>query len=183
MKVLIDTSSLLSLVRYYLPFDNNEKLFNKFKEEYSRRQILVLDKVYQESKYVSKGIITKELDFLNDKKLHIKTDHILPSKKFFNQLENQFCNAIWKNQLSEVEFENRKASFLNSADAKIILTTLEYKAKWPLDSLSVVTEETLTSNDNKAFKKLPMICKILDINYITLPDFLKSLDGLDIEFI
>ena len=33
MKVIIDTNSLLSLVRYYLPFDKENLLFNFIKEK------------------------------------------------------------------------------------------------------------------------------------------------------
>ena len=32
MKVVLDTSSLLSLVRYYIPFDNEQLLFDYRKE-------------------------------------------------------------------------------------------------------------------------------------------------------
>ncbi len=33
MKVIIDTSSLLALVRYYLPFDDDNVLFDLIKEK------------------------------------------------------------------------------------------------------------------------------------------------------
>ena len=40
MKVIIDTNSLLSLVRYYLPFDKENLLFNFIKEKIEIGQIL-----------------------------------------------------------------------------------------------------------------------------------------------
>lgn len=46
----------------------------------------------------------------------------------------------------------------------------------------LVTEETESSNDNKLFKKIPAICKELDIPTMTLPELLKKYDSLDINF-
>ena len=45
MKIVIDTSSLLSLVRYYLPFDKKSLLNNLFKAQIELNNIIVLDKV------------------------------------------------------------------------------------------------------------------------------------------
>jgi hypothetical protein len=111
MNVVIDTSSLLSLVRYYLPFDKNNKLYNFFESKILSKEILILDKVYDECSYTAKGIVVKTLTYLNEKKNHIKTIDLLPNPKFFNQLENQFINGSIKNKLSLVEFENRKNQF------------------------------------------------------------------------
>jgi O-methyltransferase involved in polyketide biosynthesis len=52
MKVIIDTSSLLSLVRYYLPFDNNNKLFDFIKQEIKNGRIVVIDEVLKECKFI-----------------------------------------------------------------------------------------------------------------------------------
>ncbi|MCX6253310.1 MAG: hypothetical protein NTV31_02410 [Bacteroidia bacterium] len=79
MKVLIDTSSLLALVRYYFPFDNENSLKDFIKKKIDTGIIMVIDKVYEESRYTSKGIIIKDLDFLKDKTRHFKTDELLPS--------------------------------------------------------------------------------------------------------
>ncbi|MFZ1279198.1 MAG: hypothetical protein WAR59_00065, partial [Ignavibacteriaceae bacterium] len=67
MKVVIDTNSLLSLVRYYLPFDKNGVLFKFFKSKIENGEIIIIDKVLQECTYNSKGIIVTTLDYLNDK--------------------------------------------------------------------------------------------------------------------
>ena len=67
MRVVIDTSSLLALVRYYLPFDEDDKLKNLLKAKIESGHIIILDKAFIESKRVSKGIILEELDFLNKK--------------------------------------------------------------------------------------------------------------------
>lgn len=179
MKFLIDTSSLLSLVRYYLPFDKKKTLYNIIKSKIESKEILVLDKVFEECEYTAKGIIIKTFEYLKTKKNQVKTEEILPNQKFFNQLENQFINRAVRNALSDVQFENRKNAFLNSADAKLLLYSLQYKD----GDITIVSEETETSNDNKSFKKLPTICKrILNLKIITLPELLDKIDEIDFEF-
>ena len=106
MKVVIDTSSLLSLVRYYLPFDKDLVLYNFFKSRVESGEIVILDKVYEECKYTAKGIVIETITYLENKKNRVKTEDILPNRRFFNQLENQFINRAIRNKLSDVEFEN-----------------------------------------------------------------------------
>ncbi len=178
MKVVIDTSSLLSLVRYYLPFDRNNALYDFIKSKIEVKEILILDKVYEECVYTSKGLVIKTLSYMQNKRNHIKTTDILPTPKFFNQVENQFINGSIKNTLTPVEFENRKTSFLNSADTKILLYALQDNSS----DIVIVSEETEASNDNKSFKKLPAICKILNLSIITLPEMLKKYDEINLEF-
>jgi len=69
MKVVIDTSSLMALVRYYLPFDNDNSLKDFFKTKVENKEIIVLDKVAIESKRNDKGTIIKSLEFIEDKKI------------------------------------------------------------------------------------------------------------------
>ena len=52
-----------------------------------------------------------------------------------------------------------------------------------MDKPKIVTEETEGSNDFKDFKKIPSLCKILNIETITLPKLLYDLDGIDCIFI
>lgn len=181
MRVVVDTSSLLSLIRYYFPFDKNRILYNLIESKVKSGEIIILDKVYEECKYTSKGLVLKALNYLNNKKIRVKTEELLPTTKFFNQLENQFINGAIKNKLTEVEFENRKSAYLESADAKLLLYCLKNKDLFDSD-LSVVTEETESSNDNKSFKKLPSICKILNINVLTLPDLINSYEEINLIF-
>jgi hypothetical protein len=53
MKVVIDTNSLLSLVRYYLPFDKKGILFKFFKNKIEKGEIIIIDRVFQECTYNS----------------------------------------------------------------------------------------------------------------------------------
>jgi len=178
MKVVIDTSSLLSLVRYYLPFDKSKVLYDFIKSKIEAKDILILDKVYDECYYTARGIVVSTLTYLNDKKNLIKTTELLPNKKYFNQLENQFINGSAKNKLSATEFENRKNEFIESADTKLLLYSLYNKDK----GITVVSEETEASNDYKSFKKLPSLCKILELEIMTLPEYLDKSDGINFEF-
>jgi hypothetical protein len=179
MNVIIDTSSLLALVRYYLPFDTNNSLKEFIKEKFVSGELLIIDRVFEEASYISKGIILTELDFLNDKKKHIKTTDILPNSTFFNLLENQFCNKDVKKlqDITEVEFEFEKERYLKMADAKMILFALSIKKENPI----LVTEETKNANDNKLFKKLPDNCHTINIECCNLPKLFKDHFGINIS--
>ncbi|MCD5382918.1 DUF4411 family protein [Candidatus Gracilibacteria bacterium] len=184
MKVIIDTSSLLALVRYYLPFDNNRTLFGLIQSKIVNKDIIIIDKVIVESKYITKGIILEKLDYLKDREIRINTTEILPTRKFYNQLEHQFVYGSVKNRLNEAEYEKMKESFLQSADAKLILYALEYNKENNMfqdDKMIIVTEESSTENDNKFIKKIPQIGKILELDVITLPEYFIRL-GVKIEY-
>ena len=71
--------------------------------------------------------------------------------------------------LNEAEIDNYTSKYLNSADAKIILLALNIKKEEGSESIFIVTEETSANNDNKLFKKIPTICKEIDIESISLP--------------
>lgn len=190
MKVVIDTNSLLSLVRYYLPFDKKGVLFRFIKSKIENGDIIIIDKVLEECTYNSKGLVLEKLPYLTEKtflksaKLPYKTDSLLVpnTKQFFHQLNNVFVNNIVKRSqgLSDVEFENRKSAFIESADVKQVILALTLKSK--SEKVVLVTEETESSNDNKLFKKIPAICKELEIETMTLPELIAKYDGIDIDF-
>lgn len=179
MNAIMDTSSLLAFVRYYLPFDRNGAFKTLIQSKFVNGEIVLLDKIISEAKYISQGIILQELDFINDKKRHIDTSNLVPNTKFFNLLENQFCNKdiVRLKGISEVEFEQEKTRYLASPDANLILYSLSIKTNAPI----VVTEETKASNDNKIFKKIPENCKAIGIDCCTLPILLKKHFQIDIS--
>jgi hypothetical protein len=164
MKVVIDTNSLLSLIRYYLLFDKKRILFQFFKKKIEIGEVIIIDKVLEECVYNSKGIVIRTLDFLSDKsflkvsKVPFKTDSLLipNTRQFFHQLSSVFVNSSIRKKLTEVEFENQKDLFLESADMKQIILALNIKKNG--EKVVLVTEETESSNDNKLFKKIPSIC-------------------------
>lgn len=189
MKVVIDTSSLLSLVRYYLPFDKKAILFEAIKSKIANGEILVIDKIIDECAYTSKGIVLTTLAFLTDKifnkknKLPLNTEFILPPAraKFYRQVDNQFVNGVQKNRLTETQYDSVKNDFMNSADMKLILTSLTLKKDYPEEEVFLVTEETEVSNDNKVFKKIPTICSQLDIQTINIQQLIDKFDGISFE--
>lgn len=178
MKVVIDTSSLIALVRYYLPFDKDDSLKDFIQEKVESKEIIIIDKVHEESKYVAQKIIVIQLDFINTKGNTVKTTDLLPYPKFFNIVNNQLCNHIIKKvkDLTETEYEKQKNEYLDSADGKLILYCLREKNNSTLleDQTILVTEETSTENDNKLFKKLPECCRVLGIENCNLPTLLEK---------
>ena len=180
MKVVIDTSSMMSLVRYYLPFDKKVKLFELILSKVKSGEIILLDKVVDECQYVASGVIVSKLPFISEKKNQHKTTDFLPNKAFFNMLENQFVNSAIRRNLTDTQFESQKSTFLDSADAKILLYSI-FKNKSG-DEIVVVTEESTTSNDNKSFKKIPAICEILGIKCMNLPELLLTYPEIDLQF-
>ncbi|SNR66200.1 DUF4411 family protein [Lutibacter flavus] len=177
MRFIIDTSTWVSLVKYYKPFDNSSVIYDFFKKKIKDGEFILLSEVSTECSYVSKRIVTKELDFITNKKLITKTAELLPTKKFYNLLDNQFCNQNQKRLLSEVDIESLTNDFLKSADSKIILKAIEI-TKTLDNQITVVTEETSSNNDNKLYKKIPAVCKELNVNCIGLP---KLIEGFNKE--
>jgi hypothetical protein len=184
MNAIIDSSSLLAFVRYYLPFDKDSVLKNLLKEKFESGELVVIDKVYDEIKFQSKGIVIKELEFLSDKKRHKKTSEIYPNKRFFNMLENQYSNkAIIKAKgISEVEFEIEKTKYLDSADCRLILYALNHQDELEIVKPLIITEESRTNNDGKPFKKIPDICELSGIPHCTLQTLLKDYFKVDMIF-
>lgn len=180
MKIVIDTNSLLSLVRYYLPFDNENHLIDFFKNKIYNGDIIIIDKVYQQCQYQAKGLILdklaflKEKNFLKESKQPFKTSNLLiPNpKKFFHLLDNNFVNSVVKKQkkITDAEFEAEKEQFLEDADMKLIIASLNFIQKD--EDVLLITEETSTTNDNKLFNKIPLICKELKIKTKTLPELI-----------
>ena len=127
MKAIIDTSSLLSMVRYYLPFDNQGILFNLIREKIEIGEIVILDAVLQECRYVSKKLVVNNLTYLFDKefqknfRIPVKTDELLPlaPKKFLGMLQNQFiANHFQYRKLNSAEFEVKKRNSWNQPTLK-----------------------------------------------------------------
>lgn len=190
MKAVIDTSSLLSLVRYYLPFDAKGELFDYIKHKIEIGEIIIVDKVLQECTYVAKGIILTKMEYLKDKDFlknsnaPYKTDNLLAPApaKFLRQVDNSFANVAVMNakRITQAEYDNQKSSFLDNADMKQVILCMNIQHS-KVDVI-LVTEETETSNDLKLFKKIPAICKMLDINTMALPTLIASYGGMDLNF-
>lgn len=126
MKAVIDTSSLLSLVRYYLPFDKKGILFGAIKDKFLSGELVLLDSFLEECKFVSQKVVLKKLEYLGDKdflkehKFIVKTDELIPVSpaKFLNMVKNQFvAGPAQFRKLNKAEFEVQKNRFMDSANA------------------------------------------------------------------
>ena len=179
MIAIVDTSSLLALVRYYLPFDLNGNLKGLIADKFNNGEIIIIDKVFEESKYISQGLILSELDFIKDKSVHYKTNNLFPDKTFFNLLDNQFCDkAIRKaKDISDVEFELFQKNYIGSADGSILLVSYFKKN----EDIVVVTEESNSANDNKLFKKIPECCSLINIKHCSLPVLIMDYYNIELS--
>jgi len=188
MIIVIDTSSLLALVRYYGRFDKEEKLFKFFRSKVETGEIVVIDEVLNECKVTAKGMVVKFFEFLVDKELQkeykypVRTkDMIAPAPtRFLNQVDNNF-KAPGSKKLTDAQYQVMKNDFLASADMRMILYVLNELHVKPNLDIRIVTEETEGSNDNKAFKKIPAICQFLKIKVQTIPELLEDVDGIDLK--
>ena len=189
-KYLIDTSSLLSLVRYFHPFDKDEKLYAIIKKMFDEKQCLILESVFTESGHVAGGIILKKYSFLKKIKREKNIDIISP--KLHKKIDDNWVIQKQKNKLnSDIEYETQKNDELGKADFQLIFMALNKREELaklepnliPNDKqdFTIVSEESRSSNNNKLFKKIPIICKEEKIPCITLPKMLEKI-GLRIEY-
>lgn len=182
MRTLVDTSSLVSLARYYHPFDSTEALSDFLNSEIASGNIIVLDKIIEEVQYVSGGMAVEAFSCLKDKKRVVSTKDIIPKQKFFNMLDNSFVdNSIKRLKFRDDEegYNNARDSFLKSADCALVVYAMNNSSE--LAPIQILTEESATQNDGKLFKKIPFICKELGIRTLTSVEFLKELESIKVN--
>ncbi len=177
---IIDTNSLINLVRYYLPFDSDGSLFNFIQKKIELKEIIIIDKVYSQCTGYSSGLVVKAMPFLKNKKLHTSTKECLPDNEIFEHLYDDFTNLVIKKDLDEIQIENQTNAYLEDADFKLILYSRKNQSLF--SKLEIVTEETEEFTDKKLFKKIPTICGILELTVITLPEMLKKFEGVCWDF-
>lgn len=180
MTTIIDTSSLLTFVRYYLPFDSKGVLRSFIEGQIRQGKVVVLDAVWEECGYVAQGIIVQELSELQES-IEDTTSLLPPSqRKMSNLLDENFCYRAMRNKLSEEQYSFQKQEFMKSADYKIIVKSMQPRDMFE-EGCCVLTEETSVSNDNKVFKKLPSILKSQNIPVSNISQFFKD-NGIDAEW-
>lgn len=172
MTGIIDTSSLVAIARYYLSIKDEARLLHFLESKFRSSELVFLSTIHLETSRTQKGIALSSMEFLNDKELQISDADILPPapKKFSNQLDNNLCIPLLKRKLSAEAYALQKEKFMQTGDAKLVFYALNYPERNPV----VITEETMYSNDNKLFKKLPTICKFLGIRHMTIAEWLVS---------
>ena len=183
MAIVVDTCSLVSLAKNYLPLDDNGSLLSFVQEKISSKEWILLDAIQKESEYTSQGIVMEKMPFLKDRSCVTKTDNVFPpsQKKFDNMLDRNFSIPVLRKDYTDEQYIVMKDEFVKSGDGRIIVYCLSLKNDLELfTELSVLTEETRNTNDGKLFKKLPLICDHLEIKVLTLPDYLKA-NGFRVE--
>jgi hypothetical protein len=96
MKAVFDTSSLVALIKYYLPFDYNATLLGQIEEHLVTGEMIIIDEVLNECKGTAQGIVISKLSFLGEPtflkkhKIVKQTDSLLPpsQKKISNMLND-----------------------------------------------------------------------------------------------
>lgn len=177
MKAVIDTSSLVSLVRYYLPFDKEGKLKAFIEERIEAKELIVLEQVAAECKLQGKGQVIKVLPFIDKPKNKTAVTNVAINKKLFNLIDNNFINGSVAGQLPPAEYQIERDKFIKTADFAMVLYTYSVKDK---GEVVIVTEETGYSNDGKPFKKIPGICDTIGVRALNLPTFLAENSIIDL---
>lgn len=178
MIALVDTNSILSLVRYYLPF-GNAWWQAWLQQQLQEGHILLLDAVHR----AAGKLAYNELPWLQGFKPLVKTDGLLPPnpQKSAVKTNDHFARQAEKRQLTAVEFEAAKNFWLRSADARLVIKALVLAHENPGEEIHIITEESRTENDGKLFKKIPAIADFLDISTMPLPQYLAH-TGLKVQF-
>lgn len=169
MKAVIDTSSLVSLVRYFLPFDKEGQLAAFLEERILSGKIIVLEQVVEECKRQGKGQVIDALPFIAKPKYKTSIAGHTINQSMYNLIDNNFINASVRARLPEAEYQLERNNFIASADFAIMLYAYSIKDK---EEVVIVTEETGYGNDGKPFKKIPVICGIIGVRTQNFPGFL-----------
>jgi len=175
-RYIIDTNSLLIFVKYYYPFDTENQLTDFIHQCFNDEIIILLESVSKECSMVAKGIIIEELDFIS--KVKTKKSKELIDKKIHNKIDNNWNIRSIK---STIDFESVKNQYVKSADFQLILYGLNGNRNDSVFDITVVTEETKNLNDNKVFKKIPLICEYENIKCCNVQQMLDQL-GVTLKF-
>lgn len=63
MAIVVDTCSLVMIAKNYLPLDKDGQLYSFLEEAFSRKDLMLLDVILDESKRTSKGIAVEKMPF------------------------------------------------------------------------------------------------------------------------
>lgn len=160
---LIDTSSLLSLARYYHPFDNNQVVSEFIQNQLSIGELVLLPSVHTECSRVSQGLVLSAYSFLTKNNIA----ECVATSTQHNNLANTWVVSRQKPKLTDLEFDNQKESYIAGADFQLVAYASSAR------NATIITEESASSNDNKLFKKIPAICSQENIPCINLVVWLQ----------
>lgn len=168
-KFVIDTSSLLVLVRHLLKFDRDGKLLKIIKEMFSQGTAVLHEVVHEE---IHRKMVAGALGFLHS------APRVLVQKPTPARLRHVHDHWINKERnLTDIKLEE----YSLKADCQIIEHCRRMNAKMSSIEHVVVTEELpyLDENSNarpRPFKKIPDICASEGVRCMNLVDMLKEID-------
>lgn len=166
-KYLFDTSSLMIFVKYHLPFDRENTLQEFLLKGFKDKSFILLKEVENECKRTAGGLVFER--FLKPKDIKSTSFNEIIEPKLHNMIDNNFRAKLpEKKKLTQAEYEAQKEKFAKSADFKLIHYAMKHS------NSIIITEESLASNDNKTFKKIPAICRENKIEYLNFVDFLEK---------
>lgn len=168
-KLIIDSNSIINFFRYYY-FDKkndniiNTKLYNFILTKITKHEILVIDKVFSE-------LNRPETIDIKEK---IKKD-IIDSVYLFPTVENLIDDYYIKSNERFLDYDklliNNEISKYEDKYADLYLIALCMDLLKNNDKVILISEETL-SRDDKLVKKIPTICRNLNIKCTNLPDMI-----------
>lgn len=163
-KLILDTSSIMSFVKYYC--------FNKQKEKkiYDKLETFILSRIKNEEIIIIDKVL-KELRNPESNKLKDKmksfgysTQHLLDK---IEPLFEANLVQIRLKYLDEWELESQRGLYSDKyADLYLIAVCEEFIKQ---DHQVILISEESLSNDHKLVEKLPTICNRRDIEYRNLP--------------
>lgn len=176
--LLIDTSSWVSMVRYYLPHDKGSTLKDLLIRKLDVKEIIIIDKVYSECKGVCQKIVVNTLPFLKEYK--VSTEDYVANTFFHNLLVNHLSSPLYRELADEFK-EIKKIEYTEGADCKLVLFALGNREVRPI----IVTEESQLENDVKHFKKITTVCQHPDIKIptISLPQMIDGFDEINFQIV
>lgn len=146
--------------------------------------------VFEECKYLKKGIILEKLSFLKEKdfkSLQVRYGDLIPDNKFTQIVNNNFIDRVRTQKLSEAELQAQKYNYSKGGDYSLLLCAY-YSAKNLENNLFnekayILTEESAVDNDNKCFYKLPKCAEFIGVQHIDLASYLESVTEGKLELI
>lgn len=172
-KLVIDSNSLINLFRYYEKISNFNSIINLIKNEINNKNIIVIDKVFNElNSFQGKeeDSVLKKLDI--EQKNCLKSESLLPflmvesNKWYLTRNENI---PKYKNKPEIIESDKR-LFFEEHADLFLVVACKQLSQEY---DVILITDETINEKyNNKLYPKIPTICKKEKIKYENITNML-----------
>ncbi|MBF2735020.1 MAG: DUF4411 family protein [Betaproteobacteria bacterium AqS2] len=166
---IIDASSLMILVRYLLPFDEDGTLRRLILSCFDDGRLILLARIAWEVRKVP--ALSGENGLLNGLEDKQKGDVFLDEIQ--DRVKYKWTKPRRLKKLLPDRLEAVYKAYTKKGDYQLLAYWLDMRAKKPEKDLMIITEETLHDNDPKDFQKIPAICLSENIPCGDLMDFLR----------